>query len=737
MKKSINKKKIKKIILIIVSVILALAIIASAVAFIANYPDKRTPIFNDNNQKLEKQVFDEGYFKIGKYDLIVSVNGDDNANGTLEAPLKTLNGAKEKLKTSNIPDDANVTVWFREGTYAFFDTVNFNETDKSNVLYRSYPNEEVVFSGSKEISGNWKTTEINGVNAFVTDIPIKSDDDYFHSLFKDGKRLSRSNYPKADVFKVAAEPNEDEKFVSDWDANFFVHSPVLYAHPEDLLDFANQSDIDVKLMHFWCEDLLPVHSIDKNTGKITASKLTAMKTRVDDNYILENVKEALSLPGEWYLDRSEEKLYYIPQEGDTLKNTVVYAGSNEQFFTINNAQNISFQGINFKNTDWNHINGIHTGNPFEKSHPLYKTIIYGAEHPQAAFEVPAAIYIVSSNGIDFTDCSFENISYSALKFEKASKNCNITSCLFNEIGGNAIFIHGDFVVPATTQNINVTDCHISNYGRIFNNAIGILLTHAINCDLTHNEIHDGWYTGISVGWNWGYTDNPTNNINISNNLIYNIGNGWLSDMGAIYTLGIQPDTVISGNVIYNVGCDKGQYGYGGWGIYLDEGSSEILVEKNLVYDCSSQTFHQHYGKDNMIRNNIFAFGGDGQFKISKREDHNSLYLYNNIFVGNDTPMYKETLSLDWFKDDNNLYWDYNTFGKTVHSGSSTNIFESENILGMYGRGYYNNGIFADPLFKDAENRDFTFAENSPAFEAGFEKWDYSNAGTITEFKLNN
>ena len=728
---NINKKKAKKIVIATVSVILTLSIIAGAVAFIANHPDKREAIFNDSDKKPTKQVFDEGKFKMDEYDLIVATNGDDTADGTLEAPLKSLKGAKEKLKTLNIPKDKKVTVWFREGTYTFLDTVAFDENDKNNVLYRSYPDEEVIFSGSKEIKGNWKETKINDVKAFVTDMPINSDEDYFRSLFKDGKRLSRSNYPKEDVFKIAAEPNADEKFDSEWDPNFFVHSPVFYAHPEDLLDFTNQSDIDVKIMHFWCDDLLPIHSIDKTSGKITTTKPTAMKARVDDNYILENVKEALSLPGEWYLDRTEEKLYYIPQDGDTLKNTVVYAGSNEQFLTINNSENISFQGINFQNTDWNHTNGTHTGNPFDKSHPLYKTIKYGAEHPQAAFEVPASIYIAASKGINFTDCNFENISYTAIKFEKASKDCAITSCLFNEIGGNAIFIHGDFVVPASTQNIDVTDCHISKYGRIFNNSIGILLTHAIDCDLTHNEIHDGWYTGVSVGWNWGYTDNSTNNINISNNLIYNIGNGWLSDMGGIYTLGIQPDTVISENIIYNVGCDEGAYGYGGWGIYLDEGSSEILVEKNLVYDCSSQTFHQHYGKDNMIRNNIFAFGGEGQFRITRNEDHNSLFLYNNILVGDDTPMYWNTIGLDWFKDDKNLYWDYNTFGKTVYSGGSTNIFDSENILGMYGRGYYNNAILADPLFKDAENRDFTLAENSPAFDGGFEPWEY-DAGTITK-----
>ena len=72
-------------------------------------------------------------------------------------------------------------------------------------------------------------------------------------------------------------------------------------------------------------------------------------------------------------------------------------------------------------------------------------------------------------------------------------------------------------------------------------------------------------------------------------------------------------------------------------------------------------------------------------------------------------------------------------GKTVYSGGSTSIFDSENILGMYGRGYYNNAILADPLFKDVENRDFTLAENSPALETGFVPFEY-DAGALTKFK---
>ena len=684
-------------------------------------------IFEDGETIMQTE-FDEGEFIFNEYDIVVAPYGDDSNDGTPESPVKTLERAKEMLR--NIQTDDTVTVWFREGTYVIENTIEFTAVDKNNVTFRSYPNEEVTFSGAKEVSG-WSETTINGVNAFVTDIEINSDDDYFNSLFKGNRRLARSQYPKTGVFTVA-DVNYDEAEQSPWSPEYFTHSLAFYADKNDILDFANPGDVEVKIMHYWCDEHLPISSVNTKTGRIETKQLSSMTIKKGDNYVFDNVKEALSLPGEWYLDRTEEKLYYIPEDGDTVDNTVLYAGMTEQIFTFNNAKNISFQGINFINTDWKHVDGEFFTDLFDESHPLYENIEYGGVHPQAAYETPAAIYIAASNGINFTDCLFENISYTAVKFDKGSKDCNITTCKFNEIGANAIFIHGDFVVPATTQNINVRDCHIGFYGRIFNNAIGILLTNARNCELSNNEIHDGWYTGISVGWSWGYADNPTNGIKIQNNLIYNIGNGWLSDMGGIYTLGIQPDTVISGNIIHNVGCYEGATGYGGWGIYLDEGSSYITVEKNLVYDCSSNCFHQHYGENNMVRNNIFAFGDDGQFIISKKEDHNSLYLYNNIIVGNKTLAYKNATKKDWFIDDNNLYWDYGTIGNLVYSGQSMVVGNRSSIVLMVAKGYYNNAVYADPLFKDALNRDFTLATNSPALATGFEPWEY-NAGTITKF----
>ncbi len=677
------------------------------------------------NQDGEKIKFDEGVFEVMEYDLVVSPDGDDANPGTEEMPLRTFSGAKEKLK-ERASSEETVTVWFKEGTYLIDEKVKFDSKDFTNVVYRSVPDEDVVFTGSVEIT-EWIEGEINGVKALVSE--IDTEEMYFRSLFKGEKRLPVSVWPKEGSFTAKSADIKDALYPEDTTGYFKLHT-AFYAKENEIIDFSNVRDVNVRIMHKWCDDILPLRAVDVKTGRVEVRKPAAMTIEPEDNYVYENVREAVKEAGEWYLDRGEKKLYYIPCEGETAENLVLEAPVTDSFMFFEGADNVAFSGIRFINTDWDFVSGTLNIWPIDRTNPILDKMEYEGTHPHASYEVPAAITIKDSENISFTNCIFRSISNTAIMFKGKTSKSSVDACYFDEIGGNAVFINGTYALPAVTKEISITNCEINEYGRIYNHSIGVLLCHASDCIIENNEIHDGWYTAVSVGWVWGYKENPTDNIQVKNNLIYNIGNGWLSDMGGIYTLGIQPNTVLSGNVIYNVGCYGGEQGYGGWGIYLDEGSTEILVENNLVYDCSSQTFHQHYGRDNIIRNNIFAFGKDGAFRITRNEEHNSLFLENNILVTDDAVMYKETHALDWFVDDSNLYWDYGR--RAVYSGSSTKLSDRENIVDMVGRGYYNNAVFADPLFKDAANRDFTLAQNSPALETGFVPWEYK-AGTQYTF----
>ena len=97
---------------------------------------------------------------------------------------------------------------------------------------------------------------------------------------------------------------------------------------------------------------------------------------------------------------------------------------------------------------------------------------------------------------------------------------------------------------------------------------------------------------------------------IEYNHAHDIGQGWLNDMGAIYTLGSQPGTVIRNNLLHDVRHSA----YIGRGIYLVAGSSNMLVENNVIDNTSTAGFGQSFGKGNVLRNNVFAFGRDAQLE---------------------------------------------------------------------------------------------------------------------------
>src|SRR4029079_3344744 len=175
-----------------------------------------------------------------------------------------------------------------------------------------------------------------------------------------------------------------------------------------------------------------------------------------------------------------------------------------------------------------------------------------------------------------------------------------------------------------------SDNSIRALGRVYSPAIGVLILQSANNRVVHNEISDLYYTAVSICWTWGYRASPCSNNIVEFNHMHHIGQDMLSDMGAVYTLGIQRGTVIRNNLIHDVSA----FTYGGWGLYPDEGSTDIVWENNVVYRCKSAGLHQHYGRDNIIRNNIFAFNREHQLMRTREEAHLSFIFTNNIVLYN-------------------------------------------------------------------------------------------------------
>ena len=221
------------------------------------------------------------------------------------------------------------------------------------------------------------------------------------------------------------------------------------------------------------------------------------------------------------------------------------------------------------------------------------------------------------------------------------------------------------------------------------------------------------YSGISVGWVWGYGPSGAYCNLIEHNEVYNIAvNGWMHDLAGIYMLGVSPGTIVRNNHIHHVGNGNNVIG-----IYTDAGSSFIRWENNIVDHADSAYLHS-VGKNIVIVNNIFAHYNHGLVRSRDESPDISFIVERNIFTSD-----QKKIVLDWqgregYVFRSNLYWC--TEGGVVFNGED---FATWRALGRDA-----GSLVADPLFVDAEHGDFTLAPDSPAAAIGFVPFSLAEVG---------
>jgi hypothetical protein len=335
-------------------------------------------------------------------------------------------------------------------------------------------------------------------------------------------------------------------------------------------------------------------------------------------------------------------------------------------------------------------------------------------------------------GCSFGDCAFKNLGNYGLEIGRGCESNAIANCEFSDLGAGGIKI-GETAIrekPAEqTQGNLIENCHIHDGGKMFASAIGIWIGQSPNNEIAHNHIHDFYYTGISIGWTWGYGPALASNNVVRFNHVHHIGvksdgdGPILSDMGGIYTLGKQPGTKVLNNLWHDIAGLR----YGGWGIYFDEGSSGIVAKSNVVYRTTHGGFHQHYGETNVVRNNIFAFARDHQIQRTRPEPHSSFTFETNIVYFDSGTLLTGDLSDDHVQMDWNIYFDARsgTAPETLPVGPCTWEKWRE-------RGHDRNSIVADPLFVVVKQNDFGLRSNSPALKIGFHPIDLRFVGRLRE-----
>lgn len=678
----------------------------------------------------------------------VSLEGSDsNSGASAESSFATLEKARNSIREHKMAGDLKspIKVYVRGGTYQlskpFILNAEDSGTEKNPITYLAFENEKPILSGGKTVS-NWTKTDLNGHSVLVADLS-KLSEQYikFEQLWVNGHRAIQARTPNSGYLKVPTAQGVDTKDNTRSSTNDFSY------YQKDEHYFEGIDDGVAVVFNKWLEYHMPIDRIDRKNKMIVATKNSGRAIEADDDYYLEGGRSMFDKPGEWYLDRTNKKLYYFPLTGEdevvatipSLINVLRLEGdaANGQL-----VEHVQFKGLTFSHTTW-----ILPRNSEESG--------YG----QADIKMDGAVFLTGAKNCLFEKCEITAIGNYGLEIGLGCSNNRVLACDLHDLGAGGLLI-GPKIRPSgkvgpeeigsempsvlnkpsdATSNNEIAGCRIYNGGRYFHCAVGIWIGQSPDNQVHHNEIYNFYYSAISSGWTWGYGPALATGNTFGYNLIHHIGkleNGdgpVLSDLAGIYTLGDQTGTVIHNNVFHDIWAGK----YGGWALYCDEGSSNILIENNLAYRCRHACFNQHYGKDNMVRNNIFAFADASVVMLARIQPHTGFILQNNILLSDGTPIYAggyeyEVNTKGAFKADNNLVW--STAGKVIGAQDRfpSRIYEPYEPVLSWEQwlllGNDEHTLIADPKFRDPANGDFHLPDDSPAFEIGFKAFPLDRAG---------
>jgi hypothetical protein len=666
--------------------------------------------------------------------IYVSPTGNDASSGSWWRPFATFERAQEAVKQVRESESAEsverIEVLFSGGTYELTKPIvlqpEHGGTPACPVVYRARSGKSPIFSGGRAITG-WA---VGQDGAWTVQLPeVKAGKWDFAQLFVNGERRFRPRLPKQGYFTTAGDFEKNDGGINGF----------LYQSNDLSAAWANLPDIEFHVLHVWSASRMRAAAIDPAFKAVKFTKTRPFNAYWSDfknrRYWAENVKEAFGAPGEWYLDKPTGTLAYMPRPGETPGTARVEAPVLSQLLIFQGFENqpivnTTLEGLVFKQSQW-------------------VTPPEGNFTPQGEMNIPSAVEFVSARGITVRRCAFTQLGGYTLGFGPGAHSNTVDHCLMTDLGAGGVKIGPPFVgyrmaeapknvltpdapdgLAKTTSAITLSNCRITGGGRIHPAAHGVWIGHSSYNRILNNEISDLYYTAVSLGWVWGYAEPSRAHHNeVAFNHMHHIGQGVLSDMGGVYTLGISPGTTVHDNTIHHVHA----HDYGGWGLYTDEGSSGIRMYNNLVNSVKTGGFHQHYGRENIIENNIFVNSLKDQVQRTRDEQHLSFWFRNNIiYWDNDGTLLgsnwkggvrgeKDGKPTQHYELGPNLYW---------HSSGKQDIFPGKKTLAQWQAetGQDAGSLVADPLFENPAAGDFRLKSGSPAEKVGFKPFDFTAAG---------
>ncbi len=525
-------------------------------------------------------------------DFFVAPAGDDSRSGAKDQPVATLAAARDAARKAGAGPHRIVVL---PGEYCLEKTLELDARDNGLTLEAAATN-SVVLYGGRPVTG-WRR---DGANLWCADLPgVKEGTWDFRALVVNGRMPERARLPESGTFAHLSV--FDVKWLSSvgggWERKpSRAELTMLLYDPKDLPATTEVRNAEVRVYHMWDESLVGVASNDVARHALTFS--TPAKSPAGSfgvkKYVVFNTREGMTRPGQWYLDRTAGRLVYWPLPDEDMAQAKVVAPVLERVIRMAGtpqapAERITLRGFSVQAT----------------TTPL-KPAGFGAG------DYDGALNLVHLRRCAVEDLEICNVGGQGIQSSNLTA-CRIERCEIHHTGACGIRTGG--TVSSVANN------HIHHVGVYHPSAVALQAGHTLTeadpqgFHLYRNEIHDTPYCGIILTGG-GHL--------VEENLICRVMRE-LQDGGAIY--GGVKKCILRGNVVRDV-VKMGE-GYGVSSYYLDEGSEECVVERNVSVGVE-RPVHNHIASDLIIRDNVFISETD--MSLSFPRSRRCAFTGNTVFA---------------------------------------------------------------------------------------------------------
>lgn len=347
-------------------------------------------------------------------------------------------------------------------------------------------------------------------------------------------------------------------------------------------------------------------------------------TRYSGVAFFENAPELLDQPGEFVWDSKSRTVTYLPRKGENMRRAQTVTPHTEQLLVVDGAHDVTVSGIGFAYAAYRQP-GTDEGYAGMQAGLTLTGATGPVDHAGRYYTKPAAAVTVrGGRRVSIERSRFSHLGGAGAILEAGTKDSSLTRSSFTDLSSGAVYVGDTEPLPGASlagERNTVAYNTITRSGVEYTDSVGIWAGYEAGLTVDHNSLDHLPYSAISVGWGWNQPEarkSVLRDNKVTDNRITDVMEvaQQQHDGGAIYTQGAQPGTVLSGNYI-----NRSAYGNterDGNGIYLDEQSSHITVERNVITRIGYKWVSNwaDYGIQNTARGNWTdtaapALGGTG------------------------------------------------------------------------------------------------------------------------------